>query len=509
MQLGKIYTAQANVAGATIIEIEVDIANKGIPSFTIVGMADKSIDESRERIGAALKNCGLGKPKQKKIIVSLSPANLKKEGPAFDLPIALSILLADEEINLSCDVRDSLFVGELSLDGSLKSINGSLSIAYAAQKNGYTKLFVPKENAQEASLLNGLSVYGVNNIVELVEHLLHSQQEDSDESKLLSPTVHTLQKEERNYSVDFSHVIEQTAVKRALTIAAAGRHNIGMYGPPGTGKTMLAQAFCSILPTLSRSEQIETTMIYSYAGILSKSVVTEPPLRSPHHTSSYVAVIGGGAHPKPGEVTFAHNGVLFLDEFPEFDKRVLESLREPLESNKVHIARAKGSVTFPADFILVAALNPPSEVYRSGVLITPADERRFKKKLSGPIMDRIDMWIEVPKIDHALLLNTTNKEEPSSVIKKRVIKARTLQHVRLGDGKTNSSLGPQNISTHAHITDTAKELLDSACEKLQVSPRVYHKLIKLARTIADLESSIEIQNSHILEALQYRPKDIL
>jgi len=507
MQLGTLFTVQSDLVDSSIIEIEVDISTRGIPSFSIVGMADKAIEESKERISTALKNCGLGKPKQKKIVVSLSPADIKKEGPSFDLPIALGLLLADEENTIEFKTVNKIFIGELALNGSVKPIKGALSAAYKAAQAGYDEIYLPAVNAQEASLITSISVYGVSSILELVQHLEQENAEVPNADYVLKPTVYKKIKENKNASVDFSHVIEQTRVKRALEIAAAGGHNVAMYGPPGTGKTMLAKAFCSILPPLSKIEQIETTMIHSCAGTLTGPIVINPPLRAPHHTSSYVAVIGGGAYPKPGEATLAHNGVLFLDEFPEFDKRVLESLREPLEDGVVRIARSKASVTFPANFILLAALNPPSEVYRSGSLITPADERKFKKKISGPIMDRIDIWIEVPKIKHDKLLSKNSNEETSATVLSRVVQARVHQATR--QGLLNSSIQPHKLSAVASLEPEAKNILDEACSKLHVSPRVYHKLIKLGRTIADLESSKTITTSHVLEALQYRPKDII
>ncbi len=508
MQLGKIYTAQPDFENPHIIEIEVDISSQGIPSCTIVGLADKAIDESKERIAAALKNSGLSKIKQKKIVVSLSPANLKKEGPLFDLPIALGMLLADSENELSFDTQNKLFVGELSLDGSIKPIEGALSIAYGAQAAGYTEVFLPQANAQEASLLSDISIYGVSHIIEVVQHLSQESAETPNPELVLSPATYKPSEKLVQHRTDFSDVIDQQSVKRVLEIAAAGGHNVAMYGPPGTGKTMLAQAFCSILPKLSTEQQIKTTMIHSCAGVLKDQVISHPPLRAPHHTSSYVSVIGGGAEPRPGEITLAHHGVLFLDEFPEFDKRVLESLREPLEEKHIRIARSKASVTFPADFILVAALNPPSEVYRSGSLITPADERRFRKKLSGPIMDRVDLWVEVPKINHSKLLVGSTKGESSVEIQKRVVMARAKQATRLGTGRLNNSIHAREIRTLS-ISSEAKQVLDTASKKLDVSPRVYHKLLKLSQTIADLEGSNCILPVHILEALQYRPKDIL
>lgn len=507
MQLGKIYTAQADLSAPQIIEIEVDISNKGIPAFTIVGMADKAIDESRERINAALKNCGLVQPKQKKTIVSLSPADLRKEGPLFDLPIALGFLLADSENDISFNPSGKLFVGELALDGSIKPIKGALCIAQAAQANGFTSLYVPEENVAEAALLKNVQVFPVKNLIQTIEHLTQEYATQVDHEKLISPAKYVTATEVRKPEVDFCHIVEQTTAKRALEIAAAGGHNIALYGPPGTGKSMLAKAFCGILPPLDSQKIVETTMIHSYAGVLQTNAVTAPPFRAPHHTSSYVAVIGGGTYPKPGEITLAHNGVLFLDELPEFDKRVLESLREPLEERLVRISRAQASVTYPADFILIAALNPPSAVYQNNSVITAADERKFQKKLSGPIMDRIDMWVHVPKVEHTKLLEKTTSES-SKVIASRVCKARIPQQERNGQ-RLNSSIRPQDINRIWELTQEAKNILNTAAEKLQISPRVYHKLIKLARTIADLDTSKNILEKHMLEAIQYRPKDIL
>ena len=510
MQLGKIFAAQADLSVPTKIEIEVDITKGGIPAFCIVGLADKAVDESRERVNAALKNSGFPQPKQYKTTVSLSPAHLRKEGPAFDLPIALGFLSAHEEIELSFDSTNKLFVGELSLDGSLKPIGGVLSIAAAAESQGIVSLYVPAQNAQEASAISGVRVFGVTTLIQLVEHLAQEQAEVQDVSKIISPEVYRNDRENKLEDiVDFSHIIAQPQAKRALEIAAAGLHNCAMYGPPGTGKSMLAKAFCSILPNLSESKQIETSMIHSCAGLPTHGLITRPPFRAPHHTASYVAVIGGGAYPKPGEITLAHNGVLFLDEFPEFDKRVLESLREPLEEKTVRISRSKASVEFPSDFILIAAMNPPSAVCRSNDLVTRSDERKFKKKLSGPIMDRVDMWTEVSKIDTSLLLSSDNKEEASADIKKRILRARELQTNRLGMGNLNSAIKPQGIQKSTLLSKPAEEILNQASEKLGFSPRVYHKLIKLARTIADLDDSKQITEPHILEALQYRPKDII
>lgn len=527
MQLSTIYSALPAIGESQIIEIEADIVNRGIPGFNIVGMGDKAIDESRERINAALKNCGLAQPKQKKTIVSLSPAHIRKKGTLFDVPIALAVLCADKENGYSLETDGALFIGELSLSGDIKPIRGALSVARAAEEYGYTSVYVPRDNAEEASLIEGVAVYGIKHIRELIDHLdeLTKDVDEKNIQKVLVPVKHLLPEErvaEKLHSEslkdrkssplslhihDFAHIVKQDHAKRALEIAAAGGHNIALYGPPGTGKTMLAKALCTILPPLTRAQSIESTIIHSHAGVLRTPAITSPPFRAPHHTASYVSVIGGGAYPKPGEVTLAHNGVLFLDEFPEFESRVLESLREPLEEHVVRISRAQSSAVFPASVLLVAALNPPSAVYRSESLISASDERRFKKKLSGPIMDRIDMWVEVPHVDHSSLLSGS-RAESSNDISLRVVAARHIQENR-NEGLLNSRLSSTAIQETLGLRQDAADILNKAAHLYSFSPRVYHKVIKLGRTIADLDASYEISPEHILEALQYRPKEFI
>lgn len=498
----RLYSAQPHVTNGSIITVEVDIA-RGLNAFNIVGMPDKAIEEARDRVGSALKNSDFSSPKHtnQKTIVSLAPAEVKKEGAFFDLPIALGYLLSSGE--LVFDPAQKMFVGELSLNGELKSIRGVLPIVQLAKDNGFTEIFVPSVNAKEAALVEGIFVYGVKTLRNIVEHL-----SESSETSLDAEPVTQIEKKRAKFSTDLCDIKGQEHAKRGLEIAASGGHNVGMYGPPGTGKTMLAKAFAGILPELSRDEILEITGIHSISGTLDSTVITSSPFRSPHHTSSHVAVIGGGSVPKPGEVTLAHRGVLFLDEFPEFDKRVIESLRQPLEDKIVNIARARGSAQFPANFILITAMNPcPCGYFGSRKKVctcTPGAIERYKRKVSGPIIDRIDMWLEVEHIDYEKLSNKNlPKSDPSHIVANRVQKTRAVQQRR--QGKKNSELSAKDLE-NIIIDSDAQEILNKSAEKLALSPRSYHRTIKLARTIADLENSPTIQMAHILESLQYRPK---
>lgn len=532
MSFAKTYSSQPSVLGARIIDVEVDIS-KGLNAFTVVGLGDKSVEESKDRMSSAIKNSGFKSPKQsnQKVVISLAPADLKKEGPIFDLAMAITYLKANEE--LFFDSEKKLFLGELSLDGRLRRIGGVLPAVAEAKNKGFTEIYLPKENAREAALISDIQIFGANSLTEIIQHLAVDTEAEPNTEFLeaneknehftgqrnkISPQVKTetviLNIEN---DIDFADVIGQESAKRGLEIAAAGGHNIAMYGPPGTGKTMLAKAFSGILPPLSFEEIIEITGIHSVAGTLKGDLVSAPPIRAPHHTASYVSLVGGGTVPKPGEVTLAHRGVLFLDEFPEFDKRVLETLRQPLEEREISISRARGSITFPANFILIAAMNPcPCGNHGSKTkecICRAIDLLKYQRKISGPIMDRIDMWIEVSQIDHVDLSNSSRKNVPkqNAKIRERINQARHTQKERFKHLhkkiKTNSEMNSKDISNLIELSVPVKTVLDQSAIKLGLSARAYHRVIKLAQTIADLEKQSQIGLPHILEALQYRPKN--
>lgn len=519
MSFAKTYSAQPVGLQAGIIDVEVDLS-KGLNAFTVVGLGDKAVEESKDRVSAAIKNSGFTPPKQKnqKTVIALAPADLKKEGPIFDLAIALSYLLAAEEIDFP--VEKKLFLGELSLDGNLRPVSGVLPLVAEAKKQGFEEVFVPNDNAREAALIDSITIYPAKSLSDVINHLMEIDEPERDEdgnkfkSKKLKAQPKTEIEVEYSTAIDFNDIKGQQNAKRGLEIAAAGGHNIALWGPAGTGKTLLAKAFAGILPPLSMDEILEVTGIHSIAGALHNNLVTTPPWRNPHHTASYVSIVGGGAIPKPGEATLAHRGVLFLDEFPEFDRRVIDTLREPLEERVVRVSRAKGSAEFPANFILVAALNPCPcgnwGVKGKHCSCLPIAIERYKRKLSGPIIDRIDLWTEVSSVDHASLGSKERSGEASEKIRARVSAARNFQRERFAKlglkHKTNSDLGAKDIANVIDLSPKLKLELDHAAQSLDLSARSYHKVMKIARTIADLYQSDKITSDHLHEALQYRPK---
>ena len=505
MSFSKVYSAQTNLLSVTLISVETDIS-RGLNAFAIVGLPDKAIEEARDRVSAAIKNSGFDSPKAKnhKIVTSLAPADQKKEGPSFDVAIALSYLIANKDIHF--DHESKLFLGELSLDGKVRPIHGILPIAQFAKENNFKELYVPMENVREAAIIDGLSIFGIRSLSDLINHLI-------DSVKIPKAELTVVDRVKSVSKIDFSDVRGQERAKRGLLIAAAGGHNVAMYGPPGTGKTMLAKAFAGILPELSFEESLEATSIHSVAGILYETFITNPPFRAPHHTASYVSLVGGGTTPRPGEITLAHFGVLFMDEFPEFDRRVIESLRQPLEDKIISISRAKGTAHFPANVLLVAAMNPcpcGNFGFRGKPCIcTPSALSRYRRKMSGPIMDRIDIWLEVDRVLPSDL-HGNSEGDRSEIFRTRVTQARAAQKVRFDKkGKKlsrNSEMSARDIVNLITLDKESRRTLDLAAERLGFSPRVYHRMIKVARTIADLEGSEEINNNHILEAVEYRPK---
>jgi len=505
--LAKVFTCAMVGLEGRVVEVEVDIS-LGLPAFTIVGLADKAVQESRERVRAAIRNCGCDFP-MRRITVNLAPADLKKEGPAYDLSIAMGILLSSGQI--SADLSKTALIGELSLDGGLRHTNGVLPMVGLAQQEGFAYAVVPEVNVKEATLVSGIEILPAPSLTQMVSHV---RGEDVI-TAIAGDTTPYLEDGETSFAVDMSAVKDQEHAKRAMEVAAAGGHNLLMMGPPGSGKTLLARSLPSILPRSTPQEALEVTKIYSISGLLPSDapLMSQRPFRAPHYTTSNAGLVGGRHFPRPGEVTLAHRGVLFLDELPEFGQSVLEVLRQPIEDKTVTISRAQGRVTFPANFMMVAAMNPcPCGNYGDPVkacTCSVGNVSRYQKRISGPLLDRIDIFVDVPRVDYDKL-TSPDAVEGSAEVRRRVEAARVLQRERfVGTNiQSNSDMGPSEVWNHCQLEEAAQRLAKTAMEQLHFSARAYHRTLKLARTIAHLAGSEAVTVAYLAEAIQYRQREL-